>query len=123
MQRFKFDPWFAGYGWEDIELGFRLQRDAGMKLFYESAAIAYHDHHMSRRDFEERMRNIGKSCHMIFEKYPELGTLPSVKKRFVFRAISSSFALFLAKMVSQDLFFYALSKKYFLEGVDAGYNK
>ena len=36
-----FDEDFAGYGWEDIELGYRL-RKSGMRLFYNPAALAYH---------------------------------------------------------------------------------
>jgi GT2 family glycosyltransferase len=36
-----FDEDFGGYGFEDTELGYRLQKN-GMRLFYNPAAVAYH---------------------------------------------------------------------------------
>ncbi|PIQ77505.1 hypothetical protein COV82_04155 [Candidatus Peregrinibacteria bacterium CG11_big_fil_rev_8_21_14_0_20_46_8] len=122
LQKHKFDPWFAGYGWEDIELGYRLQRDAELKLYYEPAAVAYHDHHMSLHDFERRMYNIGQSSHRIHTKYPELGRVPSQSKRRLLGMLSSPIALRLAQNFNEDLYFYLLSKKHFLLGLQEGYN-
>jgi len=39
-----FDENFTGYGHEDLELGYRLQRKLGMKIHYDPAAINYHWH-------------------------------------------------------------------------------
>ena len=41
-----FDEAFKGYGYEDTELGYRLQKN-GMRLFYNPAAVAYHYKHVS----------------------------------------------------------------------------
>ena len=50
-----FDEDFKVAALEDIELGFRLSR-AGMRLFYNSQAIAYHDQYISFKDACKRYR-------------------------------------------------------------------
>src|SRR5205823_1924992 len=42
------------YGWEDIEWGMRL-RDAGIRLFYEPDARAFHHHPMTLEQSLKRM--------------------------------------------------------------------
>lgn len=120
LLRFRFDPWFSGYGWEDIELGYRLTKGAGLVLSYEPSAIAYHDHMITFEQFASRMRAIGRSSHLIHTKYPELQKIPSPQKQKIFRFLSHSLVLAIAKMFSKDLYFYSLSKKYFLEGMKEG---
>lgn len=123
VERFKFDPWFSAYGWEDIELGYRLTKQAGLTLYYEPGAMAYHDHMVTYDQWANRMKDIGRSSLVIHKKYPELRKVPSPKKLFVFRAISHPVAIALMKPISRNLYFYALSKKYFLEGLVEGYNE
>jgi glycosyltransferase involved in cell wall biosynthesis len=120
LTRFKFDPWFAGYGWEDIELGYRLEKQAGLALFYAPQAVAHHDHMMMEKDFVHRMRAIGESSIRFHQKYPELRKIPSHRKQLALRVLSSRLALACMKPVSRNLYFYALSKKYFLEGMKKG---
>lgn len=116
LNKFKFNPAFSGYGWEDIELGKRIEKEVGLNLYYEPKAIAYHDHSISEEDFEARMVNVGEAVHLINKKYPVL-------KKAVFAAVSSPFSLFTLNLLNKNLYFYALSKKYFLEGLKRGYNK
>lgn len=123
LLKYKFDPWFSGYGWEDIELGYRLTKQAGLILYYQPQAIAYHDHVITDQDFISRMRDIGRSSHFIHNKYPQLGKIPSDRKQMIFRILSHSLSLKFIKMLHRNLYFYALSKKYFLEGLKQGYNK
>lgn len=123
LQNFKFDPWFSGYGWEDIELGVRLSKQAGLAIYYAPQAVAYHDHMMTEGDFVNRMRAIGESSIRFDQKYPELKKIPSRRKQWAFRLLSSPAALKCMKPLSQNLYFYALSKKYFLEGLKKGYNE
>lgn len=120
---FKFDPWFSGYGWEDIELGYRLEKQAGLVLYYTPQAIAYHDHMMTEEDFVNRMKAIGQSSVRFHRKYPELNRIPSRRKALVFRFLSSPLALTFIRPLSRNLYYYALSKKYFLEGMKKGYNE
>lgn len=117
LERFKFDPWFAGYGWEDIELGYRLTQKAGLTLYYEPSAIAYHDHPMTFEQWKTRMRDIGYACPRLNEKYPELNLIPHGKKLAIFKILGNPVTLAILKYLSKNLYFYALSKKYFLEGI------
>lgn len=120
---FPFDGRFAGYGWEDIELGYRLAKTANLRLFYNPKAIGYHYHPMKDFDFERRMHNIGKSLRLFHEKYHDLNLVPSGKKKLLFSILASSPIMKLLKRgekskseTFRNLYYYALSKKYFLEG-------
>ena len=53
-----FDEDFRFAAWEDIELGFRLQK-AGMRLFYNSGALAFHHQMIS---FDEACKRYKKSA-------------------------------------------------------------
>lgn len=66
-----FDESFETYGWEDIELGYRLERQ-GMRLCLEHQAIAYHHHRTDVRSFYARQFNVGKSSRIFVAKHPEL---------------------------------------------------
>jgi len=67
-----FDEMFKNYGWEDVAFGFELLRKQGKKLIYSDKAENYHFHVWS--DVEEiyRRENMGKSVHLIIQKYPSL---------------------------------------------------
>lgn len=116
LEKFKFDPWFSGYGWEDIELGYRLAKNAGLTIHYNPAARAYHDHPVTYEQWEARMHNIGRSSILMQKKYPELNVVPKGKKLLALKILSSPPSLFMAKLLSKNLYFYGLSKKYFLKG-------
>jgi GT2 family glycosyltransferase len=124
LEKFPFDPEFSKYGWEDIELGYRLHKRVGLKLYYNAQAIGYHDHAMTEDSLAGRMRAIGASAHVFHKKYPELQKVPALKKQFAFWLLSNRFSIFILKFLrnlSQGkwtaLYYYALSKKYFLEGL------
>jgi GT2 family glycosyltransferase len=70
-QKTIFDEDFETYGWEDIELGFRLHQD-GMRLCFEPGATAVHDHPVTVRDFCKRQLDVGISSRIFLEKHPEL---------------------------------------------------
>ncbi len=63
-----FDEAFAGYGWEDIELGLRLQR-AGVTLLYEPAALAYHHHVQRLEDLVPKLRQAGAGAVYFWQKH------------------------------------------------------
>jgi len=124
LKKNPFDSRFSSYGWEDIELGYRLTKKEGLIIYYNPSAIAYHYHPMDESSLAYRMRQIGASAHLIHAKYPELNKVPSKLKKFVFWLISNPFPLFVLKKIREishdryyTLYFYALSKKYFLEGL------
>jgi glycosyltransferase involved in cell wall biosynthesis len=124
LEKYPFDPSFSGYGWEDIELGYRLYKKVGLKIKYNPSAVAYHDHEMNEEDMRKRMKCIGKAAWIFHKKYPELNKIPGTWKKIIFQIIGSHPILLFLKIakklripVLKNLYFYALSKKYFMEGV------
>lgn len=130
MRKYPFDPTFAGYGWEDIELGYRLEKEAGLKLYYNSWAVGYHHHYMDEKSLPGRMEAIGYSSWIFHRKYPRLGKVPGFAKMLVLGIISSSLVLgwfqFLKNLSGgkiHNFYYYLLSKKYFLKGLQKGKKK
>ncbi len=70
-----FDASFAGYGWEDIELGYRLSRH-GLQLIYHPAATAEHLHPMNLELVFERQKAAGRGIHTLLRLHPELAGSP-----------------------------------------------
>ncbi len=120
LDKYPFDPSFSGYGWEDIELGYRLYLREKLVLYYNKDAIGYHDHVMTESSLEDRMRNIGKSAWVFDKRYPELKKVPDLFKKTVFRILALPFFIRVFKLVNRNFYYYALSKKYFLEGLAEG---
>jgi GT2 family glycosyltransferase len=65
-----FDESFTGYGHEDLELGYRLER-AGITILYEPKAINYHCQDVPHDDQKEKMRLAGRSTVRFFRKHPD----------------------------------------------------
>ncbi|KKR23412.1 MAG: glycosyltransferase [Candidatus Peregrinibacteria bacterium GW2011_GWE2_39_6] len=108
-----FDEQFDRYGWEDIDLGYRLEKGKGMKLIFNEQA--------------RRMELIGQSVHLIHRKHPELRKVPLFWKKFIFFILGSQMMLFGIRFLNKvfgnrfkALYYYALSKKYFLKGLKTG---
>lgn len=118
-----FDKNFGAYGWEDIELGYRLQKKYDFKLMYNPNAIGWHHHVITEKSLSPRMRMIAKSAKIIDEKYPELHIRPSKLKIFIFKILGNHLTLQLLKSFGKinrkwmNYYYYGLSKKYYLEGL------
>ncbi len=69
-----FDEEFTGYGHEDLELGFRLQR-AGVDIVYEPRAVNYHWQDVPHEDQREKMRLAGHSAVRFYRKHQEVWVL------------------------------------------------
>ncbi len=65
-----FDESFTGYGHEDLELGYRLQR-AGVEIVYEPEAVNYHCQDVSVGDQKEKMKLAGRSTVRFYRKHPD----------------------------------------------------
>jgi glycosyltransferase involved in cell wall biosynthesis len=61
-----FDENFSAYGWEDIELGYRLRK---LPLIYNPQAINYHYHFVTNEDMLKRKYNMGRSAAYFFQKH------------------------------------------------------
>lgn len=66
-----FSEEFIGYGWEDIELGYRLAQKK-IPLFYLKSAINYHYHVVEPSKQIDRNFDKGVSAKIVLKKHPEL---------------------------------------------------
>lgn len=64
-----FDEHFAGYGWEDIELGYRLNLRS-LPLYYLPAAVNFHNHPVGNELMLERKYEMGRSAAYFYKKHP-----------------------------------------------------
>lgn len=69
-----FDESFTGYGHEDLELGYRLQR-LGIEICYEPRAVNYHCQDVSHDDQKEKMRLAGRSTARFYRKHPSFDVM------------------------------------------------
>lgn len=79
---FPFDPAFAAYGWEDIELGSRLEL-AGLPIVFDRRARARHRHPTTVAEFLARQRLVGRTYRDLLERRPDLEgdrRLPSLRR-------------------------------------------
>ena len=67
-----FDQKFSEYGWEDIELGYRLSKQK-LPLIFNSLAVNYHYHIVDRQNMLKRKYNMGKSAAYFYKKHRSFG--------------------------------------------------
>jgi glycosyltransferase involved in cell wall biosynthesis len=75
------------YGWEDILWGQQL-RTAGIKLFYEPDAKAFHHHHITLEDSLKRMETLGRSLKHLSAVEPGLDRMPTGLKMLAYQLIA-----------------------------------
>jgi GT2 family glycosyltransferase len=78
-----FDEAFTGYGHEDLELGYRLEK-AGLRIAYEPRAVNYHWQYIPFSEQKEKMKLAGRSTVRFYRKHPD----PMVKLRLGMTPIS-----------------------------------
>lgn len=69
-----FDESFTGYGHEDLELGYRLQK-AGVTIVYEPRAVNYHWQDIAHEDQIEKMKLAGRSTVRFYRKHPDFAVM------------------------------------------------
>jgi glycosyltransferase involved in cell wall biosynthesis len=104
----RFDSSFHGWGFEDTELGYRLQQK-GMQLIFHPEAVALHLHEITPDNLAERQFAAGKNAFRFAQLHPEAGILPSGLKL----SLQKTFALLL------PFTYYGKAKKAFLAGIAA----
>jgi len=82
---------FQGYGWEDIELGYRLHLK-NVPLRYLPSAKNYHYHVITDQEDVERHVKKGESAKIFLKKHPRLKWFLGLNpiSRFIFPKISTS---------------------------------
>ena len=116
FEKEKFNEDFVFYGWEDIELGYRLWKKHDMKIYYEPQAIAYHHHFLDEADLQKKMRNVGKSAVHFQNLQPDLQVFPRGLKAFVLRLAANNWTLPVFKIFGRDVYYRMKSWREFLEG-------
>ena len=74
-----FDESFQEYGWEDMELGLRLEKK-GMRLVYNARAVAYHHHRINLASFARRQRQVGRTAWTFYGRHPEMADFLNVER-------------------------------------------
>lgn len=100
-----FDEDFTGYGWEDLELGYRFYKK-NILLRFLPTAINYHYHILESDKDHERQIQKGLSAQLLVKKHPELKTF--VGDHVLSRTLFS--------MIKTDGAIYTLLKKYSVNG-------
>lgn len=72
-----FDLRFKKYGYEDVELGFRLAK-RGMRIYYASSAFGLHYHPYDVRGFCRRQQSAGEMAVVFQSIQPDAGDLVGV---------------------------------------------
>jgi glycosyltransferase involved in cell wall biosynthesis len=122
-----FDENFLAYGWEDIELGYRLMMKHGFRLYFDKNVSVAHYHPMTEDALKKRMYVIGKSIVLFDQKYPELGKIPRGVKYFLFFVFGSTPMVGFFSLMKNIFggafhywYYFALSKRCFLLGLQDG---
>lgn len=89
----RFDESFTGYGHEDLELGYRLQK-AGVEIVYEPLAVNYHCQDVPHDDQKEKMKLAGRSTVRFYRKHPDF----AVKANLGMTAVSLGLHSFLTSV-------------------------
>ncbi|HEV3152504.1 MAG TPA: glycosyltransferase [Candidatus Baltobacteraceae bacterium] len=72
-----FDESFTGYGHEDLELGYRLQK-AGITILYEPNAVNYHCQDVPHEGQVEKMKLAGRSTVRFYRKHPDFAVMANL---------------------------------------------
>ncbi len=72
-----FDESFTGYGHEDLELGYRLQK-AGLRILYEPDAVNYHCQDVPHEDQVGKMKLAGRSTVRFYRKHPDFAVMANL---------------------------------------------
>lgn len=118
LEKENFNEEFLFYGWEDIELGYRLWKKYDMKMYYEPQAIGFHHHHISEKDLVTKMRNVGKSALHFHHIQPDIQIIPRGMKAMFLKAISNKFTLQLFRILGKNTYYKIKSWNEFFKGVE-----
>lgn len=120
FQKEQFNEAFKKYGWEDIELGYRLWKHYGMRIFYKPDAMAYHHHEMPESSLEKRMTTVGRTA-VLFEKLePSVSVMPKGLKWLILMVLTTQPFLGLSILLGRNFHYKLRSWKAFFNGVKEG---
>lgn len=112
-----FNETFTGWGFEDSELGLRLQEKFGVQLIYQPKAKAWHTELFDETKICQRLRSSAKNLKKFQELHPDQKIWPSRAKIAPQSLLTSKPMLWLAQKISQKLYWRLKMKHCFLEGI------
>ena len=118
FEKEKFNEDFVFYGWEDIELGYRLWKKHDMKIYFEPQAIAYHHHHIPESGLTEKMRNVGKSAVHFQSVQPDIQIIPMGLKGRILKLASNKWTLPIFRILGRNLYYKLKSWQEFFAGAE-----
>ncbi len=120
LEKEKFNEDFNCYGWEDIELGYRLWKDHDMQIYYEPRAVAYHHHEIQPSDLPTKMHAVGKSAVHFQRLQPEVRVIPQGLRRRALKLATNNATLPLIRLFGDQMYYKFQSWNEFLKGVENG---
>ncbi|MBN2096110.1 glycosyltransferase family 2 protein [Candidatus Peregrinibacteria bacterium] len=118
LEKEKFNEDFKCYGWEDIELGYRLWKRHGMEIYYEPEAKAYHHHEIQPSDLPKKMRAVGRSAVHFQRLQPEVRVIPQGLRRRALKLATNNATLPLIRILGDQMYYKFRSWNEFLKGVE-----
>lgn len=113
-----FNEDFTCYGWEDVEIGYRLWKNHNMQLFYEPKAIGYHHHEIPESDLKKKMNTIGKSAVHFKKLQPKIKIIPSGIKGLIIKLGANKLTIPISKLFGKNLYYKVRSWYEFFVGVN-----
>jgi len=122
-----FNEGFDLYGWEDPEIGLKIERNKGALIFIK-AKFVYHLHDKSISLWLEQLEKSGKNFVSIIEAFPEFrerfgySLFNSIRGRFIFNPFFYLLAKFLVEILPNKIpfvllqyLFYATTYKAYIQ--------
>ena len=93
----KFDSALPHAAFEDIELGYRLEKK-GLKIIFDSNAIAYHNHVINEKEFCQKVKYTGEGLAYVCRKFPGFRNLNVLKAKSLLMVLTYPGLLILTRV-------------------------
>lgn len=104
-----FNTKFKGWGFEDGELGYRLQTQKNLQISYVPNIKVFHDHPQNFNKVLQNLQNARKNALLFQKLHPELQILPAgIKKVILFKISLSTFLI--PKFISSRAYWWSRTK-------------
>ena len=118
FERECFNEDFRFYGWEDIELGYRLWKKHDMQIYYEPQVIAFHHHEIQPSELPKKMQNIGKSAIHFQRLQPDIQIIPCGLKGLALKTAVNPRFLPIYRVFGEQVYYKLKSWQEFFVGVE-----
>jgi glycosyltransferase involved in cell wall biosynthesis len=113
----KFNESFKEYGWEDIELGYRLWKNHEMRIYYEPEARAFHHHEILPESLNGRMRAVARSAKLFEGLQPSVHVIPRGLKALILKLTSNPLCIGFSRIFGKNIYFKLKSWQQFFKGL------